>query len=72
MQRTGAHSYFNFAADVVLYFVFYSLLLIFCSRDQRTALHEAAVGRVGFPAVCELLIAGKADVDAKDRCAVIF
>ncbi len=38
-----------------------------CSSDQYTALHRAAC--YGHPAVCDLLIAGKADVDAKDRCA---
>ena len=70
MQRTGAHLYFEFAADFVLYFVFLTLLLIFCSSDQDTALHRAA--RYGYPAVCELLIASKADVDAKDECAFIF
>ena len=70
MQRTGAHLYFEFTADFVLYFVFLALLLIFCSSDQRTALHVAA--SVGHLAVCELLIAGKADVDAKDECAFIF
>ena len=70
MQRTGAHLYFEFAADFVLYFVILALLLIFCSSDQRTALHYAATR--GHLAVCELLIARKADVDAKDRCAFIF
>ena len=70
MHRTGAHLYFEFAADFVLYFVLLALLLIFCSRHQRTALHVAATR--GHPAVCELLIASKADVDAKDKCAFIF
>ncbi len=70
MQRTGAHSYFEFATDFVLYFVFLTLPLIFCSSDQRTALHGAALQ--GHTAVCEVLIAGKADVDAKDWCAFIF
>ncbi len=70
MQRTGAHLYFEFAADFVLYYVISALLLIFCSSDQQTALHVAAFE--GHPAVCELLIASKADVDAKDRCAFIF
>ena len=70
MQRTSAHFYFEFATDVVLYFVFLTLPLIFCSSGQRTALHDAAYN--GRTAVCELLIAGKADVDAKDRCAFIF
>ena len=70
MQRTGAHLYFEFAADFVLYFVFLTLLLIFCSSDQRTALHGAAY--YGHLAVCELLIASKADVNAKDKCAFTF
>ena len=70
MQRTCAHLCFEFAADFVLYFDFLTLLLIFCSSDQRTALHDAAL--YDHPAVCELLIAGKADVDAKDECAFIF
>jgi ankyrin repeat protein len=61
---------FTFAADFVLYFVIVALLLIFCSSRQRTALHYAA--RYGNLAVCELLIAGKADVNAKDKCAFIF
>jgi hypothetical protein len=52
-----------FATDFVLYF-FLTLLVIFCSSDQRSALHDAA--REGHTAVCELLIAGKADVNAKD------
>ena len=64
MQRTGAHLYFDFAIDFVLYFDFELLLLIFCSSGQRTALHLAV--KDGFTAVCEVLIAGKADVDAKD------
>ena len=70
IQRTGAHLYFEFAADFVLYFVFLTLPLIFCSSGQSTALHGAA--RYGHTAVCELLIAGKADVDAKDGCAFMF
>ena len=61
---------FTFAADFVMYFVILALLLIFCSSDQRTALHRAA--GEGHLAVCELLIAGKADVNAKDRCAFTF
>jgi hypothetical protein len=43
---------------------------MFCSSEQSTALYYAA--RHGHPAVCELLIAGKADVDAKNRCAFVF
>jgi hypothetical protein len=43
------------------------LLLIFCSSYQRTALLDAAFN--GCLAVCKLLIAAKADVDAKDWCA---
>ena len=70
MQRPGAHLYFEFAADFVLYFVILTLLLIFCSSGQRTALHCAALNE--HLAVCELLIAGKADVNAKDKCAFIF
>ena len=54
----------------VLYFVFQRLLLMFCSSDQSTALHEIALN--GQPAVCELLIASKADVDAKNRCAYLY
>ena len=50
--------------------LFLTLLLIFCSSGECTALHMAALN--GQPAVCEVLIAGKADVDAKDRCAFIF
>ncbi len=70
MQIPGAHLYFEFAADFVLYFVFLTLLLIFCSSHQGTALHVAAGD--GHLAVCELLIASKADVDAKNKCAFIF
>ena len=70
MQRPGAHLYFEFAADFVLYFVILTLLLIFCSSDQCTALHGAAC--YGHLAVCEQLVAAKADVDAKDMCAFIF
>ena len=51
-------------------FCFLTLPLIFCSSSQWTALHRAANN--GHTAVCELLIAGKADVDAKDECAFIF
>jgi hypothetical protein len=69
MQRTSAHLYFEFAADFVLY-CFLTLVLIFCSSFQRTALNMAA--RDGYSAVCKLLIASKADVDAKDMCAFIF
>ncbi len=70
MQRTGAHLYFEFATGFVLYFVFLTLPLIFCSSYQDTALLLAACD--GHTAVCELLIAGKADVDAKNGCAFIF
>jgi hypothetical protein len=70
MQRTGAHLYFEFATNFVLYFGFLALLLILFSSVQSTALHHAACH--DYPAVCELLIAGKADVDAKDECAFIF
>ena len=42
-----------------------TLLLIFCSSIERTALHHAAYH--GHPAVCELLIAGKADGSAKNE-----
>ena len=51
-------------------FCFLTLPLIFCYSDQRTALHWAAID--GHTAVCELLIASKADVNAKTRCAFIF
>ena len=64
MQRTGAHLYFEFAADFVLYFGILALLLIFCSSDQRTALHLAA--EYGHTAACQLLISAKADVNATD------
>jgi ankyrin repeat protein len=70
MQRTCAYLYFEFATDFVLHNVFEILLLIFYSSDQRTALHIAAY--FGHTAMCELLIASKADVDAKDRCAFIL
>ncbi len=40
------------------------------SSFQRTALHRAA--RIGHVEACELLIAGKADVDAKDMCAFML
>ncbi len=70
MQRAGAHLYFEFATDFVMFIGFLTLLLIFCSSDQWTALHYAAYE--GQKAVCELLIAGKADVDVKDGCAFIF
>ena len=51
-------------------FCYLASLLIFCSSGQSTALHGAAGN--GHPAVCELLIASKADVNAKNRCAFIF
>jgi hypothetical protein len=70
MRRPGAHLYFEIAADFVLYFFFLALFLIFCSSDQWTALHHAALS--GHLAVCELLLANKADVDAKTMCAFIF
>ena len=74
MQRTGAHLYFEFAADFVLYFVFLALLLIFCSSYQHTALHWAAEfgHNDRHVEVCRLLIASKADVDAQDWYAFIF
>ncbi len=47
------------------------LLLIFCSSEHKTALHCAASrDDLGDLAVCDLLIASKADVNAKDRCAI--
>jgi ankyrin repeat protein len=67
MQRTSAHLHIEIATDFVLYFVFKTLLLILCSRDQYTALHYAA--SLGHTAVCEQLIANKADVNAKAKCA---
>ena len=67
MQRTGARLYFEFATDFVMYFILLTLLLIFCSSHQWTALHGAArYGHPAGPAVCELLIANKADVGTKD------
>ncbi len=48
--------------------LFLTLLLILYSSDQSTALHEAAYN--GHLAVCELLIASKADVKAISRCAL--
>jgi hypothetical protein len=65
--------YLNFVSDLLMYHVFefsFNLLLIFCSRAHRTALHLAA--RYGRTSVCQLLIAGKADVNATDRCAFVF
>jgi hypothetical protein len=67
MRQTGAHSCSKFVAEFLLCFVFRYFLLIFCSSGQRTALHGAAYN--GHTAVCELLIAGKADVNATDECA---
>jgi hypothetical protein len=46
------------------------LLLIFFCSDQSTALHEAAFNGQTEP--CQLLIAGKADVNATDECAFLF
>jgi ankyrin repeat protein len=43
---------------------------MFCSSEQFTALHLAANN--GHLAVCEVLIAGKADVNAKTMCAFTF
>jgi ankyrin repeat protein len=51
-------------------FCFLTLLLIFCSSGQHIALHNAACN--GHTAICELLIAGKSDVNAKNLCAFIF
>jgi hypothetical protein len=50
--------------------LFLALLLMSCSSYQSAALHCAAYN--SHPALCELLIAGKADVDAKDLCALYF
>jgi hypothetical protein len=55
---------------ILCWFCYLALLLIFFSSDQYTALHEVAFS--GNPAACELLIASKADVDAKDGCASMF
>ena len=52
-----------FFGELLLFFVFRYFLLIFCSSVQDTSLHDAA--HYGHTAVCELLIAGKADVNAK-------
>ena len=43
------------------------MLLISCSSAQFTALHRAACGRR--TEACQLLIAGKADVNATNWCA---
>ncbi len=64
MQRTSAHLYIEFATDFLLYFDFFQFASNFCSRDQYTALHCAACD--GHTAVCEQLIANKADVNAKE------
>ena len=68
MQRTGAHLHLQLISCCALFLNLTSGFL--CSSGQSTALHVAA--REGCLAVCELLIAGKADVDAKGRCAFIF
>ena len=44
-----------------------SLLTFICSSDQYTALHYAASN--GRTQACQLLIDGKADLNAKSRCA---
>jgi hypothetical protein len=54
----------------VVFFVFWNLLLIFHSSVQLTALHLGA--SYGHAAVCRLLIAAKADVNATDMCAFVF
>ncbi len=54
-------------ADV---FIMFFVLLMCLFSVQSTALHGAA--NYVHPAVCELLIASKADMDAKDECAFIF
>ncbi len=72
MQRTGVHLYLN-------------LLLIVCSVILMYATHPPAcrMGRTPLSwaiqycqrnntAVCELLIAGKADVNAKNECAFVL
>jgi hypothetical protein len=46
------------------------LLLIFGYSFQHTAFHDAAGN--GHTAVCELLIAGKSDVNAKNKFAFFF
>jgi hypothetical protein len=44
--------------------------LIFCSSEQNTALHFAALH--GQTAACQLLISAEADVNATDWCAFMF
>jgi hypothetical protein len=44
--------------------------MIFCSSEQRTALHDAAI--YGHTAACQLLISAEADVNATDLCAFMF
>jgi ankyrin repeat protein len=62
--------FLNVAADFVLYFVLKFASDFFCSSCQRSALHWAALhGRFK---VCELLIAGKADLNATDRLVFMF
>ncbi len=67
MQQTSEHLCSKYAVDVVLYWVCENLLLIFCSSVQRAALHWAAF--CGHVEVCRLLIATKADVNARNKCA---
>ncbi len=52
---------------MIFCYIFATLLLIFCSSNRRNALYFAAGnGRLD---LCELLIAGKVDVNAKSRGA---
>ena len=46
------------------------MLLILCSSHQKTALHLDAMD--GHTKVCQLLIAGEADVNATDGCEITF
>ena len=64
MLQTGAHLCSKFVTDFVLHSAFETRLMIFCASERRTALHDAAL--VGHTEVCKLLIASKADVDARD------
>jgi hypothetical protein len=70
MQQTSALLRSKFAIDVVFHCVFENLLLIFCSSVQRTALHWAAFQ--GHVEACQLLISAKADVNARNGCALLF
>jgi hypothetical protein len=69
MRQTGAHLCFQKLLLILCCVVCRPWLPTFCSSFQTTALHLSACN--GCVEACQRLIAGKADVNAKEQCVLL-